>query len=765
MDLGHPLEFGAFITPHNSWGPTADSGHTTGDPLAPVRLAQHSEAVGLDLVAFQDHPYQPRFHETWTLLSWVAGQTDRIRLAPSVINVPMRQPAVLAKAAASLDLLSHGRLQLALGAGHFWDAMESMGTRRLQPGESIDALEEAIDILRGVWAAGERNPLRTNGVHHRVDGVVRGPAPAHTLPIWVGGGKPRMLDLIGRLADGWVIPGGTVGLGDLSATGRAVDEAAIKAGRDPREIRRIANVSGSFDARRRGFLQGPATQWVEQLLPVVLDDGVGTVVLASDGPAAIETFAGEVVPALREAVAAERERRGTETRTITSTFVRVQRHVGIDYDSVPAPLAHGAVEPGDAAYARHRSTYLRGGSPGLVLRPRDVGEVAESVRWAGTQPVPLSVRSGGHGISGRSTNRGGIIIDLGRLREIEVLDPATRRVRIGPGARWGEVAAALAPRGWAITSGDYGGVGVGGLATAGGIGFLGRLQGLTIDRLRAVEMVLADGSMVRASESENRDLFWGVRGAGFLLGIVTSFEFEAGEVGDIGFGQLVHDVTSDVAGFLVRWGAAVEGSPRDTTSFLIMGPPRNGRVVAQTMNVVASDDAERILARLQVLAGVAPLIGQQAQIMPYAALVAAPPSAHDAQGQPVARSGLLDHVSPGFAKQAADLLHSGSVHFFQIRALGGATQDMTPDATAFAHRSARFSVVAMGASHSRLDRVWDALAHHFDGLYVSFDTDRRPERVGDAFPPATLERLRALKRTYDPGNVFRDNVQIEPTQP
>jgi FAD/FMN-containing dehydrogenases len=753
MDLGHPLEFGTFITPLNGQG--------RDDALAPVHLAQLSEAVGLDLVTFQDHPYQPRFHETWTLLSWVAGQTEHVRLAPSVINVPMRQPAVLARAAASLDLLSHGRLELALGAGYFWDAMESMGIDRLSPGESVDALEEAIDIIRGIWAASQRTPLRTKGLHHHVSGVDRGPAPAHNIPIWVGGGKPRMLDLIGRLADGWVIPGGNSGLADLSTTGQAVDAAAIRAGRDPREIRRIANVSGRFGVRGGDLLDGPPAQWVEQLLPLVVDHGVGTVILASDDPDSIETFAGEVVPALREAVAAERAQRGTETRSIASSFIRVQRHVGIDYDSIPDTLVADAVEPGDASYARLRSNYMRGGNPGLVLQPRDPSGVAEAVRWARTQPVPLSVRSGGHGISGRSTNHGGIIIDLRQLRSIEVIDPSMRRVRVEPGARWGEVAAALAPHGWALTSGDYGGVGVGGLATAGGIGFLGRSQGLTIDRLRAVEMVLADGSLVRASDDERPDLFWGVRGAGFMLGIVTAFEFEVGEVGDVGFAQLVHDATSDVAGFLERWGAAVESSPRDTTSFLIMGPPRDGRVVAQTMNVVASDDSETILSRLQPLANTAPLIGQQAQILPYEALVVPPPAIHDAQGQPVSRSGLLDHITPEFAKQAAELLRSGATYFFQIRALGGASHDVPPDATAFAHRSAAFSVVALGATHTQLDREWDALAHHFNGLYVSFETDRRPERLTDAYPPATLARLRELKHRYDPDHVFKDNFPLD----
>ena len=269
-----------------------------------------------------------------------------------------------------------------------------MGVARLHPGESVDALEEAIDIIRGIWAANQRTPLHTKGSHHHVSGVERGPAPAHTIPIWVGGGKPRMLDLIGRLADGWVIPGGAAGLADLATTNRAVDTAAIGAGRDPREIRRIANVTGRFTQRSGGFLEGPAEQWVEQLLPHVLHDGVGTVILGSDDPETIEAFAGDVVPALREAVARERRTVGTMVRTVPSTFVRVQRHVGIDYDDLPASLAAGAVEPGDAAYARTRSNYLRGGSPGLVLRPGTTAEVAEAITWARTQPVPLGIRSG-----------------------------------------------------------------------------------------------------------------------------------------------------------------------------------------------------------------------------------------------------------------------------------------------------------------------------------------------------------------------------------
>lgn len=748
MDYGHPLSFGVTITPTNA------------DPSLPVHLARRSEQAGLDLVTFQDHPYQPAFHDTWTLLGWVAGQTERIGLAPNVLNVPMRQPAVLARAAASLDLLSGGRLTLPLGAGAFSDAMAAMGARPLRGGEAVDALEEAIDIIRGLWNATVRTPLTTRGSHHRVQDAGRGPAPEHDVPIWVGGRKPRMLDLIGRLADGWVVPGGTSELADLPEMNRRIDTAVIAAGRDPREIRRVLNLPGRFQDRDGGLLVGPPGQWVEQLLPLTLEHGIGTLVLAADDAATIERYAAEVAPALRAAVADERSGRGQATRTVVSTAVRIQRHPGIDYDSVPTTLVEQAVEPGHVAYARTRSNYLRSGSPGLVLRPADTAQVGEAIRWARTQPVPLSVRSGGHGVSGRSTNRGGIVIDLGRLREIEVLDLPTRRVRIEPGARWGEVAAALRPYGWALSSGDSGGVGVGGLATTGGIGFLGRAHGLTIDHVRAVQLVLADGSVVRASESENPDLFWGVRGAGFTLGIVTSFEFEVDEVGDIGFGQLVYDVTADLAGFLQRWGRAVETSPRDTTSFLVMGKPQGGRMIASTMNVVDSDDPDTVVARLQHLAQVAPLVGQAAQIMPYDRLVVAPPRGHDGQGEPASRSGLLDSLTPEFARAAADLLRSGAVYFFQIRSLGGATADMPPEATAFAHRSAQFQVLGMGASHRTLDPAWDRLLPHFNGTYLSFDSDTRAERLHDAFPPATLERLQALKRRYDPENVFRDNFAI-----
>jgi len=154
--------------------------------------------------SFQDHSCQPAFLDTWTLLAWVAGQTERIHLAANVLNLPLRAPAVLARSAASLDLLSAGRLDLALGAGAFWNAIEAMGCRRLMPGEAVRALSEAIDLMRGLWDTGERRRLRFDGDFYHLTGAQRGPAPEHDIPIWIGGSKPRMLRLIGQKADGWL---------------------------------------------------------------------------------------------------------------------------------------------------------------------------------------------------------------------------------------------------------------------------------------------------------------------------------------------------------------------------------------------------------------------------------------------------------------------------------------------------------------------------------------------------------------------------------
>lgn len=324
-DYGHDLAFGTFLTPQNQ------------RPQDVVTLAQRTERVGLDLATFQDHPYQSAFLDTWTLLSWVAAQTQTVRVSANVLNLPLRPPAVVARAAASLDLLSNGRFELGLGAGSFWDAIEAMGGPRRTPAEAVQALSEAIDIIRAIWDGSERGGVRVAGEQYRVWGAKRGPQPAHDISIWIGARKPRMLRLIGEKADGWLPSLFYLQHGDLDRGNRIIDDAASAAGRDPRQIRRLLNVSGAFATANRGFLEGPPQQWVDELLPLVLEQGISTFILAGDDPRSIQVWGRDVAPALREAVARERLPSGTRAgEVVRDPKALTLSPRAIDYDAVPS---------------------------------------------------------------------------------------------------------------------------------------------------------------------------------------------------------------------------------------------------------------------------------------------------------------------------------------------------------------------------------------------------------------------------------------------
>jgi alkanesulfonate monooxygenase SsuD/methylene tetrahydromethanopterin reductase-like flavin-dependent oxidoreductase (luciferase family) len=221
---------GVFVVPDAS-----DSERTVDQIVA-------ADRAGLDLIGIQDHPYQRRFLDTWTLLSYAAARTERITLLPDVVNLPLRQPTVLAKSAASLDVLSGGRVELGLGAGAFWEGVEAMGGLRRTPAKSVEALEEAMRIMRAFL---DMQPsVRLDGEHYRAAGAKPGPPPAHRIGLWVGAYRPRMLRLTGRLGDGWLpsVGGSYLAEDDVPERQRLIDEAAHRAGRDPAGIVRAANV-------------------------------------------------------------------------------------------------------------------------------------------------------------------------------------------------------------------------------------------------------------------------------------------------------------------------------------------------------------------------------------------------------------------------------------------------------------------------------------------------------------------------------------------
>jgi hypothetical protein len=280
-DYGHELQFGVFITPDAA---------RAGDV---VELARLADAAGLELVTFQDHPYQPRFLDSWTLLSVVAAETTTVSLALNVANLPLRHPLMLAKSVASLDILSGGRVNLGLGAGAFWEAIAAFGGPQRTPRQSVDALSEAIDIIRAAWVSGGAG-IRHEGEHYTVRGARLGPPPAHPVEIWLGAYKRRMLGLTGAKADGWVPSMGYVDLSDLPRMNAAIDDAAKKAGRRPEDIRRMLNLSGDFlqDAPVERLLELTSIGMSAFLLPVASADDV-------------RRFAQEVAPAVREAVFAQ----------------------------------------------------------------------------------------------------------------------------------------------------------------------------------------------------------------------------------------------------------------------------------------------------------------------------------------------------------------------------------------------------------------------------------------------------------------------------
>lgn len=289
-DYGHDLEFGAFLTP------TAD------DLPAVLELARLVDDLGFDVLSMQDHPYQSKYADTWTLLSLIGAQTKTVRVAPNVASLPLRPPVTLAKSAATLDRATGGRVELGLGTGAFWDAIVAAGGPHRTPRQAVDALVEAITLIRQFWSGGT---LRFEGSYYSAKGLHAGPTPANDIAIWLGAYGKRMLRTTGELADAWVPSQGYAdppALGDMNAR---IDDAATAAGRSPRAIRRIYNIFGRFGTGA-GFLEGSPRDWADQLAELTLRDGIATYILGSDDATTLRRFADEVVPAVRSVVASER---------------------------------------------------------------------------------------------------------------------------------------------------------------------------------------------------------------------------------------------------------------------------------------------------------------------------------------------------------------------------------------------------------------------------------------------------------------------------
>lgn len=440
-------------------------------------------------------------------------------------------------------------------------------------------------------------------------------------------------------------------------------------------------------------------------------------------------------------------------------------------DNLRRDFGGDIIEPGGAEYESASRSVLVAGSPVCVLRPKSVGDVQAAVGFAADTGLALSVRGGGHSFPGFSTNDGGVVIDLGALSTVEVIDEERQLVRIGGGATWGEVAAALAPYGLGISSGDTKSVGVGGLTLTGGIGWKVRKYGLALDNLIAAELVTADGEVVRASSTDNPELFWALRGGGGNFGIVTAFEFAAHPTTDVFHGRITFPA-SQVATVLQGWADYLRTAPEELTSIATCANPFAGGPEAPVeLHVVFdSDDPELAAKALDPIRRLGTVIDDDVVLTPAADVLVdgmTPPPGI----QLVTRSAFVDKEEVSDVLQIlAEVGTSAGTPVISVRSVGGAVARVADDATAYAHRQAELMFVTttvgpkpvLDAARPGLDAIWERLTPHVNGAYANFLATATEEDVAAVYPPETYRRLAAVKTQYDPGNLFAGNHNVRP---
>jgi FAD/FMN-containing dehydrogenase len=411
--------------------------------------------------------------------------------------------------------------------------------------------------------------------------------------------------------------------------------------------------------------------------------------------------------------------------------------------------------------------------PALIVRPRDAADVAQVVSLARETGLELAIRSGGHSLAGHSTLDDGIVLDLSRMKGLEI-DEEWRTAWAEAGLTGGEYTAKAAEYGLATGFGDTASVGLGGLTTGGGIGYLVRKHGLTIDNLLAARIVTADGQIRYVDAEAHPDLFWAIRGGGGNFGVITHFKYRLHPVHNFVGGMLMLPATASV---MAAFAALAEAAPDELSTIVYTMPappmpfvpePLHGQIVSLAMMAYAGEEAEglRVLAPFRELAEpIVDLLGP----MPYPDIYWPAP---EANAKFALRSKFIDRIDERTAQIMLDQLQasSASIRIAEFRVLGGAMARVPAGATAFAHRSARvlasFIVQYEDRAEQALHEAWVVKASGAldpgQGVYVNFVGNEGTARLHDAYPSATWERLAAIKAKYDPTNLFRRNHNIAP---
>jgi FAD/FMN-containing dehydrogenase len=465
--------------------------------------------------------------------------------------------------------------------------------------------------------------------------------------------------------------------------------------------------------------------------------------------------------------------------TATSTPISIDFRPRVDVEVLRRRISGEVITPADASYDQIRTVQIAqyNRKPFAIVRAAGANDVAEAVRFARVAGVPMTVRSGGHSVPGLSAADGAVMIDLSAMRAVNI-DPVRRTARVQAGATSGDLAGPAQEHGLALTTGDTTTVGLGGLTTGGGIGFLARKHGLTIDNLLSAEVVTAQGQIVTASPEEHPDLFWAIRGGGGNFGIVTEFEFYLAEVGEVLAGALVFPATREnVRAYLEYMPTAPDGLT--TLVDLLLAPPapyipedKVGTPVMHILTIWTGDveEGQRAIAPLRALDEP---IADTIAPMPYPAVYEY--TAHlEARHGVALRSMFSDQFSDDSIDAALHAIQNATspIALVHIRTQGGAIARVPVDATAFAHRTQKYFISAIavwmpedsdyGRHEAWADDLWAKVRPEGNGVYVNFLQNEGDDRVHEAYPAATMERLREVKRQYDPDNVFSFNQNIKP---
>jgi hypothetical protein len=434
------------------------------------------------------------------------------------------------------------------------------------------------------------------------------------------------------------------------------------------------------------------------------------------------------------------------------------------------------IRPQDDGYDEARAVFY--GSfdrhPALIVRVADATDVSHVIALVREMGLELAVKSGGHSLAGHGVSEGGIVLDLSEMKNLEI-DTEGRTACADTGLTAGEYTGAVGAHGLATGFGDVGSVGIGGITLGGGVGYLVRKHGLTIDDLLAAEIVTADGEILRVDAESHPDLFWAIRGGGGNFGVVTRCWFRLHEVGEVVGGMLIVPATPEVIASFV---GEAEAAPEElsTIANVMVAPPMpflpeevHGELVVMAMMVYAgeAEAGERAIAPFRALA--TPLV-DTIQPKPY-------PEMYEPVGpgpdEEVARSLFIDSFDGSAAETIVEHLRASTAPMAvaQLRVLGGAMARVPVEATAFAHRKRRI-MVALGAVYERREETaahedWltgfaAALCKGEAGVYVNFLGEEGEERVRDAYPGSTWDRLAEIKGRYDPTNLFRLNQNIPP---